>query len=170
MASGVVVHALDTVSWVAVLAPTSRCWPTPVPPVRYTVKPRKALAVHALVVSVSVVAVADVAVPLALAAGAQACTVTWKVWMAPGFIHPKVQVTVPVPPTAGVVQVAPGGAESETKVVFGGSTSSAVASGTTPVVLFSTVKVYVRSVSTLICDGAVLLMERPGNLAPKPST
>ncbi len=37
------------------------------------------------------------------------------------------QLTVPVPPTAGVVQDQPAGAETETNAVFGGSTSVSVA-------------------------------------------
>ena len=43
-----------------------------------------------------------------------------------------VQLTLPVPPTAGVVQVQPAGAETEAKVVFGGVASRKAGAAAAP--------------------------------------
>ena len=60
---------------------------------------------------------------------------------APGFMFPKAHDTVPVAPTAGKVQFAPGVlVPPETKVVPSGRTSSATTLGAMAVVLFVTTK------------------------------
>ncbi len=67
-------------------------------------------------------------------------TVTVKVALAAGFIHPKPQETVPALPKAGVVQVAPG-ALTDTNVVDAGSTSSTTTLDARAPVVFLTRKV-----------------------------
>ena len=59
-------------------------------------------------------------VPLAVAGATM--TTSWKTAL-PGARVVAVQETVPVPPTAGVVQLQPAGEESETKLVPAGRVS-----------------------------------------------
>ena len=87
-----------------------------------------------------------------------------------GFIVPKLQVTLPVPPTAGVVQTAPGGVVSDAKVVCAGT-------GATTLTLFAllapelvTTYVVVRFEPAFACWGACAAMDRPGKNAPNAST
>src|ERR1700730_4042235 len=87
-----------------------------------------------------------------------------------GFIVPKLQVTLPVPPTAGVVHTAPGGVVSDTEVVCAGT-------GATTVTLFAmlapelvTEYEVVRFEPAFACWGACAAMESPGRNAPNAST
>src|SRR5207247_10347840 len=63
VASGVVVHAGETVSVVRVLEVTVRVWPAPVPAVMLSGRPAQRLVDHFLLASTSVVLVPPLAVP-----------------------------------------------------------------------------------------------------------
>lgn len=67
------------------------------------------------------VTVLEMMVPLAVPAFT--ITTSDTVPLEPAGAFALVQLIAPTPPTAGVVQVVPGGAESETKVVFAGVVS-----------------------------------------------
>lgn len=65
-----------------------------------------------------------ITVPLAVPAFT--CTTRTTVPLDPAGAVAAVQLIAPVPPTAGVVHVVPGGAEMDTKVVFAGVVSVSV--------------------------------------------
>ena len=79
------------------------------------------LAAFGSLVAAETVAVLLMTVPAATLA--PTWTMSVKVWVAPAARLAIVQVTVPLPPTAGVVQLKPAGAVSETKVVPAGRVS-----------------------------------------------
>jgi hypothetical protein len=70
------------------------------------------------------VAVSVITVPAAVPA--VTCTTRTTVPLDPAGAVAAVQLIAPVPPTAGVVHVVPGGAEMDTKVVFAGVVSVSV--------------------------------------------
>src|SRR6266404_250835 len=87
-----------------------------------------------------------------------------------GFIVPKLQVTLPVPPTAGVVQTAPGGVVSERKVVCAGTGATTVTLVAMLAPELVTAYEVVRFEPAFACCGACAAIESPGRNAPNAST
>ena len=96
-------------------------------------------------------------------------TVMSSVPLDPAASVPIVQVASPVPPTAGVVQLTPG-ALKPTQVVLGGVLKAMRTLLALAVPPFEYASEYVMSLPAFAELGPLAVTNRPGTLAPTPST